>query len=122
MVKNCLCRMGVQILVLLACSVMGGLWDGTAHAQEFYLSLEGNPSVSSTYGTPVPDGGFNTGRVPTVGPLTRSNSLSASGSGGSSSSSGSYSYNIQAELGHLKGSALAMGRATGATAVRGGDR
>lgn len=117
--RNWLCRMGVRIFVLLACSVMGGLWDGTAHAQEFYLSLDGNPSVSSSYGTPVPDGGFNTGRVQTVGPLTRSDNQSISGAAGSSSSSASYNYNIQAELGHLKGSFVAMGRATGGTAIRG---
>lgn len=118
--KNWLYRMGVRIFVLLASSVMGDLGDGTAHAQEFYLSLDGNPAVSSSYGTPLPDGGFNTGRVQTVGPLTRSNGQSISGAAGSSSSSGSYNYNIQAELGRLMGSFVASGRATGTTAIRGG--
>lgn len=79
--------------------------------------MEGNPSVFSTFGTPV-EGGFNTGRVQTVGPLTRSINLLSSGAAGSSSSRGSYDYNIQAELGHLRGSALGMGNANGTTATR----
>jgi hypothetical protein len=59
--KNWLCRWGMRIVVLLGCSIMGGLWDSTARAQEFYLSFQGNPSVSPTFGTPVEDS-FNTGR------------------------------------------------------------
>jgi hypothetical protein len=117
MSQNWLSRKGIQML-LLGCSIMG--LCSTAHAQEFYLSLDGNPQALSTYGTPIPDGGFSTGRVQTVGPLTRSNQQSISGSAGLSNSSGSYTYNIAVELGHLKGSFVAMGRATGTQAIAGG--
>ena len=95
----------------LGCSIIS--FCGTAHAQgvpEFSLSLRGNPQVFSTGGTTV-DGGFNTGSVQTVGPLTRSINLLSSGT----SSSGSYNYNISAELGHLKGSAVARGTGTSST-------